>query len=122
MNESAGWIGPKTVSACGWRPTGRSICWSSRPPRPAAARGAAGKAQAGAQAADATLRAPMPAQVRAIQVQPGEACQKGQTLVVLEAMKMEIRLQAQSAGLVERILVAVGQQVNRDQPLVEIKI
>jgi len=95
-------------------------------PPPAAAprrpRGAAGKDLPGSQAAEATLRAPMPAQVRAIQAQPGEACQKGQTLVVLEAMKMEIRLQAQSTGLVERVLVAVGQQVNRDQALVEIKI
>ncbi len=74
-----------------------------------------------AAAAGEVLRAPLPAQVRAIQAQPGQACERGQTLLVLEAMKMEIRIQAPAAGRVARLLVEIGQQVNRDQPLVEIE-
>ncbi len=40
--------------------------------------------------AEKRLRAPMPGQVRAIEAVPGEPVTKGQTLVLLEAMKMEI--------------------------------
>jgi acetyl/propionyl-CoA carboxylase alpha subunit len=45
------------------------------------------------------LSAPMPGQVRSVHVQPGEAVRKGQTLLVLEAMKMETRIQAPAAGV-----------------------
>src|SRR5690349_1235302 len=38
----------------------------------------------------AGVRTPMPAQVRAVQVEEGEKVEKGQTLLLLEAMKMEI--------------------------------
>ena len=68
-----------------------------------------------------SLRAPMPAQVRAIEVQAGQEIQKGQSLLILEAMKMEIRLSAPHAGRVTRLLVETGQQVNRDQVLLEIE-
>lgn len=83
-------------------------------PNPAARRGAEG-------AGEASLRAPMPAQVRGVDVRPGETVTKGQTLLILEAMKMEIRLQAPHAGRVIRLLVEPGQTVNRDQVLVEIR-
>ena len=87
-------------------------------PAPARRRAAAGH---GAQPGDAVVRAPMPAQVRALQTRPGDLVVKGQTLLVLEAMKMEIRVQAPLAGQVEHVLVTAGQQVNRDQVLLEIK-
>jgi geranyl-CoA carboxylase alpha subunit len=67
-----------------------------------------------------TVRAPMPAQVRAVQVAAGEAVEKGQTLVLLEAMKMEIRIKSPASGHVLRMLVANGQAVEKDQMLVEI--
>ena len=44
------------------------------------------------------LAAPMPGQVRAVNVSAGESVTKGQTLLVLEAMKMEIRIQAPKTG------------------------
>ena len=44
------------------------------------------------------LTAPMPGQVRAVNVVEGDAVTKGQTLLVVEAMKMEIRIQAPRNG------------------------
>jgi 3-methylcrotonyl-CoA carboxylase alpha subunit len=67
-----------------------------------------------------SVRAPMPAQVRAVQVEVGELVEKGQALLLLEAMKMEIRIKAPSAGRVTRVLVSAGQAVDKEQILVEI--
>ena len=67
-----------------------------------------------------TVRAPMPAQVRAIQVAQGETIERGQTLLLLEAMKMEIRIKSPAGGRVARLLVSDGQAVEKDQVLVEI--
>jgi biotin carboxyl carrier protein len=67
------------------------------------------------------LTAPMPGQVRAVDVSEGQAVTKGQTLLVLEAMKMEIRVQAPRAGTVKKLFVAQGQTVEREQALIEIE-
>lgn len=67
------------------------------------------------------LTAPMPGQVRAVNVSEGESVTKGQTLLVLEAMKMEIRIQAPGDGKVMKLLVKQGQTVEREQILVEIE-
>jgi acetyl-CoA/propionyl-CoA carboxylase biotin carboxyl carrier protein len=67
-----------------------------------------------------TLTAPMPGQVRVVNVSEGEAVTPGQTLLVLEAMKMEIRIQAPMGGVVKKLLVKQGQTVEREQMLVEI--
>jgi pyruvate carboxylase len=45
---------------------------------------------------------------------------KGQTLLVLEAMKMETRVQAPQDGLVKAVHVQAGQTVERDSVLIEI--
>ena len=66
------------------------------------------------------LTAPMPGQVRAVHIAVGDSVTKGQTLLVLEAMKMEIRVQAPSDGVVERLAVEEGETVEREQVLVEI--
>ena len=67
------------------------------------------------------LTAPMPGQVRAVNVGEGDAVTRGQTLLLLEAMKMEIRIQASHDGVVRKLLVKQGQTVERDQVLVEIE-
>lgn len=67
------------------------------------------------------LAAPMPGQVRSVNVSEGDAVTKGQTLLVLEAMKMEIRIQASRDGVVKKLLVKQGQTVEREQILVEIE-
>jgi biotin carboxyl carrier protein len=67
------------------------------------------------------VTAPMPGQVRAVNVSEGEAVTKGQTLLVLEAMKMEIRVQAPMDGIVKKLSVKQGQTVEREQVLVELQ-
>jgi biotin carboxyl carrier protein len=67
------------------------------------------------------LTAPMPGQVRTVNVSEGDAVTKGQTLLVLEAMKMEIRVQAPRDGVVSSVLVTGGQTVEREQILVKIE-
>ena len=67
------------------------------------------------------LVAPMPGQVRAVNVVEGETVTKGQTLLVLEAMKMEIRIQAPRDGKVMKLLVKQGQTVEREQILIELE-
>jgi len=66
------------------------------------------------------LTAPMPGQVRAVNVSEGDKVTKGQTLIILEAMKMEIRIQAPSDGMVNKLFVKQGDTVERDQLLIEI--
>jgi len=75
----------------------------------------------GGQHAKGELTAPMPGQVRAVNVSEGDAVTKGQTLLVLEAMKMEIRIHAPQDGVVKKLLVKQGQTVEREQALIEIK-
>jgi len=59
--------------------------------------------------------------IRAVNVSEGESVTKGQTLLVLEAMKMEIRVQAPVDGVVKKLFVKQGQTVEREQMLIEIK-
>lgn len=73
----------------------------------------------GHQHAAGELTAPMPGQVRAVNVSEGDAVTKGQTLLVLEAMKMEIRVQAPFDGQVSSVSVKAGQTVEREQILVK---
>ena len=67
------------------------------------------------------LTAPMPGQVRAVNVSEGDAVTKGQTLLVLEAMKMEIRIHAPQHGIVKKLFVKQGQTVEREQILIEVE-
>ena len=67
-----------------------------------------------------TVRAPMPAIVTAVAVAPGQAVRPGETLVTLEAMKMELPLRAPRAGVVMAVRCATGDRVDADAPLVEL--
>jgi len=66
------------------------------------------------------LTAPMPGQVRVVNVSEEDAVTKGQTLMILEAMKMEIRIQSPGDGRVNKLFVRQGETVEREQVLVEI--
>lgn len=69
-----------------------------------------------------TVKAPMPGSVLRFTVKEGDKVQKGQTVVVLEAMKMENSIASDYAGTVKRLLVKEGTNVAADAPIVEIEI
>ena len=75
---------------------------------------------AGVAASDGALRAPMPGKVVAAPVEAGATVTKGQTVVVLEAMKMEHALTAPFDGVVESV-AAVGDQVAEAAVLAVVK-
>ena len=62
----------------------------------------------------------MPGQIRAVAVVVGADVAEGDTLVVLEAMKMELRIRAPHAGRVTAVSCKVGDVVERGQLLVEL--
>ncbi|MDL1896062.1 hypothetical protein FBQ82_07305 [Anaerolineae bacterium CFX7] len=64
--------------------------------------------------------APMPGQVRGVLVGQGDAVTEGQPLVLMEAMKMELKVNAPHAGVVAKIFVTLGQSVEREQILAEV--
>lgn len=66
------------------------------------------------------LRAPMPGLVVKVEVAEGDRVERGQGLVVVEAMKMENELKAESPGRVIAVRVAPGDAVEKDQVLVEL--
>ncbi|MBE0688599.1 MAG: acetyl-CoA carboxylase biotin carboxyl carrier protein subunit [Anaerolineae bacterium] len=70
---------------------------------------------------DARLTAQMPGQVRAVHVAAGDSVSRGQTLVILEAMKMELRVTAPVDATIQRVHVQSGDVVERDALLVELK-
>jgi 3-methylcrotonyl-CoA carboxylase alpha subunit len=72
-------------------------------------------------AAGGDLTAQMPGQVVDVLVAEGDEVYAGQTLVLLEAMKMQIRVSAPKDGRVRRLLVAKGMVVERGQLLAEIE-
>lgn len=75
----------------------------------------AGAAQ---QHSDALTRAPMPGVVVALHVQAGQAVRRGDTLLVIESMKMETTLRAGVDGVVHALHVAAEQSFERDALLV----
>ena len=72
-------------------------------------------------AARMEVTAPMPARIVAIKVSAGDSVKSGDTLVVLEAMKMEMPVQAPSDGRVRAIGCREGELVAGDAVLVELE-
>ena len=68
---------------------------------------------------DAGVMSPMPATVVAIHVAPGQAVTEGDTLIVLEAMKMELPIRAPRDGVVKTVACAKGDLVQPGVNLLE---
>jgi pyruvate carboxylase subunit B len=78
----------------------------------------AGEASSGASGEDLSrLDAPMAGTVYKIVAQPGEQVAEGDTVVILEAMKMEMSVGAPSSGTVHEVIVKPGDQVTAGQLL-----
>jgi biotin carboxyl carrier protein len=67
------------------------------------------------------LVAPMPATVIAIAVEPGQRVSKGDVLIVLEAMKMELPIKAPRDASVKAIACRAGELVQPGVPLLELE-
>ncbi len=81
---------------------------ASPSPQPAAAETSSG----------GNISAPMPGTVISIPVSQGSSVTKGETLLVLEAMKMENDIKAPSDGTVQEIKVSEGTSVNAGDILI----
>jgi 3-methylcrotonyl-CoA carboxylase alpha subunit/geranyl-CoA carboxylase alpha subunit len=68
------------------------------------------------------LRVPFNGKVIAVHAQPGTAVKKGETLVVVESMKLEHALAAARDGTVRSLHVEAGQQVTPSQVLVTFEV
>lgn len=78
------------------------------------------KRRGGSSGAVGDLKAEMPGQIIDVRIALGDIVQAGQVLLVLEAMKMEIRIIAPYAGTVAKLMATKGELVERGQLLVEI--
>lgn len=85
-------------------------------PAPAAPAPAAPKVAAGAK----VVEAPLPGTITKVLVKPGQALKAGETVCMMEAMKMENSITVEFAGTVKSVLVEVGAQVQSGQALVEL--
>lgn len=86
----------------------------------AAAPAAASVSAAPALAAGEVVKSPMPGNILKINVTVGQKVNEGETLLVLEAMKMENEIAAPKAGTVAQIIVSKGAVVETGAPLVVI--
>lgn len=85
-------------------------------PQPAPAAAPAQKPAAGASA----VTAPLPGTVTKVLVAVGQQVKAGETVLTMEAMKMENNITAETAGTVKAILVQPGAQVQSGDALVEL--
>ena len=80
----------------------------------------------GAEKADDTnpghVAAPMPGLVVNVEVSPGQKVHRGDTLVLLEAMKMQTAIPAERDGLVKRVVVKPDHVVNAGDLLLELEV
>ena len=71
---------------------------------------------------DRHYQAPMNGRVIQVMVNAGQAVKKDETLLVMEAMKMEHRIRAHADGIVTDVRAAVGELVNESQALLDFEV
>ena len=89
---------------------GEAFVFSSHPPN----------AEEVGAAADGQIRSPMPGKVTGLSIKAGDKVTKGQTLLTLEAMKMEHALTAPFDGTVDSVAVSLGSQVSEGATLAKL--
>jgi glutaconyl-CoA/methylmalonyl-CoA decarboxylase subunit gamma len=90
------------------------------PPPTPQARPAAPAAPAASAGAGGAV-APMTGVVKELLVSVGDSVEAGERLVIMEAMKMDIEVNAAKSGKIANILVGVGDSVREGQSLIEVE-
>ncbi|MGB7964399.1 MAG: biotin/lipoyl-containing protein [Propionicimonas sp.] len=88
-------------------------------PRQAAEGARPARANHRAGGAAKSVTAPMPGVILSVEVAVGATVKRGQTLMVLEAMKMKNDLKAQRDGTIARVFVSAGDQVKHNDVLLK---
>jgi len=96
------------AAAPGAQPAGGVVPAPAAPPAPAPGD------------ASSMVKAPLPGLIIDVKVREGEKVKAGQTIVVMEAMKMENQIQATTDGTVKKIFVKKGDNVAEGNAMVEI--
>ena len=105
VNAAAPAAAPKAAPAAAPAPK------AAPAPAPAAA---AAPVPAGAE----TVKAPMPGKILSVAVSAGQAVKKGETLLILEAMKMQNEIAAPHDAVVSEVRVAANQTVSTGDDMV----
>ncbi len=90
-------------------------------PRPQAIPNQSQKPQAVPVAGGDNILSPMPGTINDVRVKAGDSIKKGQVLLILEAMKMENEIMANSDGTISAVNISKGSSVNVGDVLVTIK-
>ena len=106
--------------ACGGAPVAAPAPAPAAAPAPAPAPKAEPATAPAAGGPAKALKSPLPGSITKILVTPGQAVKKGETLLMMEAMKMENEIKAEKDGVVAEIKVTVGQNVMNDDVLLTI--
>ena len=109
--EEAGAVSAPVAPAAAPAPTAAPAPAPTAAPKPAAAAGTVGAVQ---------VTAPMPGTILKVEVSVGQAVKKGDTLCILEAMKMENAIPAPEDGTVSSVNVTKGASVNAGDLLVSL--
>lgn len=75
--------------------------------------------ETGNESSNNTVNAPMPGLILDILVNVGDQVQKGETLLILEAMKMENVIKSPKDGIISSVKIKSGESVEKNQALVE---
>jgi 3-methylcrotonyl-CoA carboxylase alpha subunit len=68
-----------------------------------------------------SLTSPMPATVVSVQARPGDRVERGDVLIILEAMKMELPVRAPASGVVSAVNCKAGDLVQPGVPLINLQ-
>ena len=93
-------------------------------PRKSSSAGSAPKVQVAPPTATSnvtSIKAPLPGTIININVKVGDSVKRGDTLLVMEAMKMENNIVASKDGVVKTIHITTGQTVVQDEKLVDLQ-
>lgn len=71
---------------------------------------------------DGIILAPIPGVILDLLVSPGDMVQAEQTVLILEAMKMESEIHSLYSGRVKKVMVSRGQSVQEGDPLIELEV